>query len=427
VTATDTTTVRVRTAAAQDPGDLLARLPEGVVFAWVRHGDGLVGWGEAHRVPVGTGAGRFPAAVAALEGWFAAADVDREIDGAGTGPVAFASMTFDPRTQGSQLVIPRVVVGRSGGRCWITTVGGAAATLPDPTPLPEPTRIRYAGASAPEVRWLEAVDAVAGEIRTEGPLQKVVLARDLQVWSAEPLDVRPILRRLSARFSGCWTFAAGGLVGATPELLVRRRGTAVESLVLAGSAPRGRDRAQDDEAAAALARSHKDRVEHDLAVGSVVEVLTGLCSAVEAEDEPHLLRLANVQHLATRVTGTLLQPLSALAVAGALHPTAAVCGTPVEDAMGRIRELERMDRGRYSGPVGWVDAAGDGEFGIALRCAEISGTRGRLFAGAGIVGESLPELELEETRLKLRAMQSALEATPAAPYSSGGRKPPSSV
>jgi menaquinone-specific isochorismate synthase len=146
-----------------------------------------------------------------------------------------------------------------------------------------------------------------------------------------------------------------------------------------------------------------------LAVESVSEVLARICSSVVVSARPELLKLANVQHLATSITGSLRQPWSALEVAGLLHPTAAVCGTPRNSALELIREVEGMDRGRYGGPVGWVDAGGNGEFGIALRCAEVHGARARLFAGNGIVSESLPEDELEETRLKLRAMQSALE------------------
>ncbi|MGH8887374.1 MAG: chorismate-binding protein, partial [Egibacteraceae bacterium] len=139
------------------------------------------------------------------------------------------------------------------------------------------------------------------------------------------------------------------------------------------------------------------------------QALHPLCARLEADADPWLLRLDNVAHLATRFRGVLTRPVPSLDLVGALHPTAAVCGTPTAAALDRIRALERMDRGRYAGPVGWTDAHGDGEWAIALRCAEVDGPRARLFAGAGIVAGSLPEGELEETRLKLRAMQSALE------------------
>lgn len=411
-------TVVARTVRIPDPGDLLARLPDDNPLAWIRHGDGLIAWGEAQRIPVATGDTRFAAAGASLQAWFESVLVEREVIGPGTGPVAFASFTFDWRTGGSSIVVPRAVVGRRDEDCWMTVIGdqttsGAIAepvVLPPAAALPPANRVRYAGATISELAWL---DTVAGAVRSvvEAGMEKVVLARDLKVWAAEPLDVRVLARRMSERFDGCWTFVHDGLVGATPELLVRRTPSGVESIVLAGSTGRGRDLDEDKRLGEALLASTKDQVEHELAVASVVDGLRAVCSGVRPEPRPTLLRLANVQHLATRVTAALPQNLSALALAGALHPTAAVCGTPRLAAMEFIRNNEGMDRGRYSGPVGWVDAQGNGEFGIALRCAEVTGSRSRLFAGAGIVGQSLPELELEETRLKLRAMQSALEVT----------------
>ena len=403
---------RVRTVRIDDPGDLLARLPSTDPLAWIRHGDGLVGWGVAHRVDVGTGATRFADADQALRGWFDDAAIQREVDGPGTGPVAFASFTFDGNTAGSSMVIPHVIVGRRDGECWMTVVGDEDVALPPAQPLPPPTRVRYAGATVSEVAWLEQVAKAARGVRS-GALDKVVLARDLQVWAADPLDVRVLARRMVERFDGCWTFIHAGLVGATPELLVRRCGEGIESIVLAGSIGRAPDLDEDKRLGETLLASAKDQVEHRLAAASVVDGLASIpgIDRLSADPSPWLLRLANVQHLATRVTATLPGAVSALNLAGALHPTAAVCGTPRREAMDLIRGGEGMDRGRYSGPVGWVDADGNGEFGIAIRCADVSGTRARLFAGAGIVGESLPEMELEETRLKLRAMQSALEVT----------------
>jgi menaquinone-specific isochorismate synthase len=191
--------------------------------------------------------------------------------------------------------------------------------------------------------------------------------------------------------------------------LVRRRGLDVESLVLAGSAARGRDAAADGRLGFDLLHSAKDLDEHRPALESVRSVLSEVCSQLGSDAEPFLLKLPNVQHLATKLWGRLASPLSALELAGSLHPTAAICGTPTTVARELIHSLEGMERARYSGPVGWISASGDGEWGIALRCAELNGGRGRLFAGSGIVKGSLPEAELEETRLKLRAMQAALE------------------
>ena len=401
----------VRTVRIDDPGDLLSRLPADAPLAWIRQGDGLIGWGEAHTIDVPLGDGRMTAADAAFTDWLATVSVERELDGPGTGPVAFASFTFDWDVPGSRLVVPRVVLGRRDNVAWLTTFEDTAAAVPSELQLPPPVRVRYAGSSVSEMAWLESVAGAAAAVRDSSELAKVVLARDLRVWASDALDVRVLARRMAERFDGCWTFINSGLVGATPELLVRRLGERVESIVLAGSIGRAADIDDDKQLGESLLSSTKDRVEHDIAVASVVERLSGVCAEVAADREPWLLRLANVQHLATRVGARADGTRSALSLAGVLHPTAAVCGTPRAEAMQRIRDTEGMDRGRYSGPVGWVDGDGNGEFGIALRCAEVTGNTARLFAGAGIVGESLPELELEETRLKLRAMQSALEAT----------------
>lgn len=392
----------------EDPGDLLAHLPDETGVAWVRRGEGFVGWGRAASVPVPRETGRFAAVARDL----ASLLCDRPPSplGPGTGPLAFASFTFDPLSAGSVVSLPLEVLGRRDGHAWRTSLGGDAGDPPAPLRLlpdePEPV---YGGSAVPELRWLEAVTRTAAEIRAGGALRKVVLARDLLVSSAHRIDAGRLAGRLAARFPDCWTFVCAGLVGATPELLLRKHGSLVTSIVLAGSAPRGRDAGEDQRQGEALLTSAKDRDEHELAVSSVRDVLTDRCTGLMVEGTPALLRLANVQHLATTVRGRLAGSESALELAGALHPTAAVGGTPTPLALERIRALEGMDRGRYSGPVGWVDAQGDGEFGIALRCAELSEGGARLFAGAGIVGESLPEAELEETRLKLRAIQSCLE------------------
>jgi menaquinone-specific isochorismate synthase len=404
-----TVSLTARTIALDGPLDLLWTLPDPRGYVWVHHGAGLVGWGEHLRIEIGAGGERFDEAEDRLRRVFDQARVEDEVGDFGTGPVAFGAFTFDDARRGSALVIPKVVVGQAEGRSWLTTVGGH-----DPPPLraqpspSAPARIRYAGSSVSEVNWLEAVSDAVAAIKGGG-LRKVVLARDLLVWSKSELEPRALAQRLAQRYPECFTFFCDGLIGATPELLVRRRGSRVESTVLAGSAPRGATSQDDDRLGHSLLASVKDLDEHTPAREAVEGVLASLCSSLEVDPEPWLLRLANVQHLATRLRGTLTERLSALEIAGRLHPTPAICGTPTPDALGIIAALEGLDRARYSGPVGWVSAKGDGEWGIALRCAELSGNRARLFAGAGIVADSLPEDELEETRIKLRAMQSALE------------------
>lgn len=383
---------------------------------WLRRGEGHAGWGAALHVALGTGPERFERAAATLAEVADAALVDDPVGVPGGGLVGFASFTFDERTTGSVLHVPRRIVGRRDGRTWLTRIDGPDLTDDVPGPAgtshvdPLRDRVRFAGSSMPEVHWLEAVATATKRIEA-GELDKVVLARDHAVWSKEPFDPVWLATRLARRFPDCFTFLVDDLIGATPELLVRRAGRDVTSLALAGTTARGTTPDDDRDLGAALLSSDKDRREHDFAARSVVDALRGTCTDLTGSDEPFLLRLDNVQHLATEVTGHLADPAtSVLELAGRLHPTAAVGGTPRDVAVRMIRELEGMDRGRYAGPVGWATADGDGEFGIALRCAELSGARARLFAGAGIVAGSLPEDELEETRVKLRAMQGALDA-----------------
>lgn len=407
---------------------LLAAAPTASPLAWVRHGEGLVAWGEATRIQPGPGAERILRADAAFEQLAAQAEIEDPVARPGSGLVAFGSFSFDARTGGSVLIVPRRVLGRRDGVTWLTTIDpvdppdGPAVDDVDPPPPPRThppavvvrDRPRYAGSSQPDLYWLEAVAAAITRITADDGLEKVVLARDHAVWSREPFDAADLARRLAVRFPGCHTFVVDGLVGATPELLLARRGAQVSSRVLAGTVGRDPDPVRDEALGAGLLESAKDRWEHELAARSVAQVLGPRCARLTHGEAPSLLRLDNVMHLATTFDGELTAPTRALELVHALHPTAAVGGTPRARATALIRELEGMDRGRYAAPVGWTDADGDGEWGIALRCAELSGARARLFAGVGVVDASLPEAELEETRLKLLAMQAALGSDPAA-------------
>jgi menaquinone-specific isochorismate synthase len=422
----------VRTVAIRDPGDLLAALPAPATVAWLHDGDGMAGWGEAARLTLPAGTDRFTSGEKWLRELCDSARVTDEVGAPGTGLVALGSFTFDPASDGSVLVIPRVLLARRDGRSWLTTIGegtgGEAEALspalraalsagapPAPSQAPAHTRNGSAGGlrwsdgslSAPE--WEQAVTAAVRRIRA-GELAKVVLARDLHAVAPAPIDVPALLARLAARSAGSYTFVVAGLAGSSPELLVRREGSSVSSLVLAGTAPRGGSPAEDEELSAALLSSAKEAEEHRYAAESVAEVLAPLCERLEVAAGPALLRLADVQHLATPMRGTLARDASALTLAALLHPSAAVCGTPTETAMEVIRELEGMDRGRYAGPVGWVDDRGNGEWCIALRCGEISGAQARLIAGCGIVADSRPRAELAETVAKFRPMRQALES-----------------
>src|SRR5579859_509652 len=416
-----TQTLPVRTIAIADPGDLITRLPEPAAVAWVRRGEGLIGWGEAARITLPAGEDRFTVAGKWFRSLLDSAEIDDEVGVPGSGPVAFGSFSFDPTSDGSVLTLPRAVLGRRNGQAWLTTIG-SPSEIGDPLRVMTPGQVLWHDGSLTAPDWERAVAAAVSSIKA-GRLRKVVLARDLYATAPEPLDPRVLLHRLATRYPDCYTFACCGLVGATPELLVRREAAEISALVLAGTTPRGKDAASDQALGAALLSSAKDIEEHGYAVAGVRQALTPLCEKLDVDPSPFLLKLANVQHLATALTGTLAPQQdqgtqlgggagpapSSLAVAAALHPTAAVCGTPTDTAMELIRELEGMDRGRYAGPVGWLDAQGNGEWGIAMRCAEIEGARARLFAGCGIVAGSDPAAELAEAQAKFRPMQDALE------------------
>ncbi len=410
----------VRTVAIADPGNLLERIPQPDVVAWVHHGAGLAGWGEAVRVTLPAGEDRFTAGEKWLRSVFDTADVDNQVKVRGSGPVAFGTFTFDASSDGSVLVVPRVLLGRDGrGQAWVTVVtqpGEAPGSdpgwrLPAGSRLAAPADLQWQDGSLPGPRWEQAVAEAVAAIKA-GSLHKVVLARDVFATAAAPIEPRILLRRLARRYPDCFTFSCDGMIGATPELLISRAGREVSALVLGGTLPRGADQAEDLALGEELLASAKNHEEHAYAVVSIREALEPLCATLDVDARPALLKFPNLQHLGTRVRGTLADrgtPKSALALAAAMHPPAAVCGTPTGTALELIRDLEHMNRERYAGPVGWVDAEGNGEWGIAIRCAQLSGRTARLFAGCGIVAGSEPAAELAETLVKLQPMRGALE------------------
>ena len=403
---------RVRSVPIADPGRLVDALPTPTVVSWTRGTDGFAAWGEAARFTT-NGANRFTEAAQWWRRAVASAAIDDQVAVPGSGALAFASFTFDDGPSDSVVIVPQVVVGRRDGASWITTVGDVDPTAVGVTPVTEPGQVRYSDGDVSSARYEAAVAEAVRRIDA-GEIDKVVLARDMVAMAEAPLDVRALLQRLAMRYPSCWTFAVDGLIGSTPELLVRRTGDHVVSRVLAGTTPRSTDAVVDARHAAELLASDKDRIEHELAVRSVADSLGPFCSDMVVPRAPEVVRLANVQHLQTDVTGRLANGESALDLAAALHPTAAVCGTPTGVARNVIRELEGMDRGRYAGPVGWIDSRGDGAFGIALRCAQINlddpGTL-RMFAGCGIVAGSTPSNELAEAQTKFLAIREALESS----------------
>ncbi|MBG0738085.1 isochorismate synthase [Paeniglutamicibacter antarcticus] len=424
-------------------------------LCWIRRGEGLVAFGELTRFS-GTGPERFADAEQWWKALLSSSHAQDSVRLPGTGPVAFGSFAFSKTSSfESRLIIPALVVGFRAGLVWLTqmtldggplTAAGAHAALgllidsaarpqpgspgplsPEPLspePLsPEPLSPEEANTEPPEAvvssgalseqDWLAAVAAGVSAIES-GALEKVVLARDIVATFAEPVSRPAILQALTERYSECWTYGVEGLVGATPEILIKVEGRTAQARVLAGTLDR--EDAPEDAAGFArevLAGSIKQRQEHDFAVRSLTRQLAPFAVDLFFPPEPFILELPNVWHLASDVNAELADvdghlPTS-LALVEALHPTAAVCGTPRSEAGALIRELEGLDRGPYAGPVGWLDGSGNGEWGIALRGAVLENpTTARLYAGCGIVAASDPEAELAETWAKFRPMLQAL-------------------
>lgn len=394
------------------PGNLLDLLPVETPVAWLRRGQGIVAWGVAARCPT-SGADRFADTVDWWRAVSTSAVVRDEVRCPGTGLISVGSFGFADDPGDSVLVVPRVVVGTRGDRSWVTVVSDdeipAQPELLVHHDVATPRNVVFADGAMSGAAWETVVAEAVCRIGA-GELEKVVLARDLIATADEGIDVRWPLRQLAAHYDMCWTFHVDGLFGATPELLVRRERGLVTSRVLAGTIRRTGDDRHDLALAGELARSSKDLEEHEYAVRSVAESLAPYCSSMNVPEVPFVLHLPNVMHLATDVAGVIhdADGASVLELAAALHPSAAVGGTPTKVAVEMIAEIEGMDRGRYAGPVGWMDADGDGEFGIALRSAEIDSEQVRLFAGCGIVADSDPAAELAEAQAKFVPVRDAL-------------------
>jgi menaquinone-specific isochorismate synthase len=398
------------------PTDPLAALPEPTgTLSFVSGGEGIVGWGSYARLSV-----RGPDAADVIARWWAdlcaGFDVDDAVGLSGSGPVVFVSLAFSPDDE-SVAVVPRTVVGSRNGRRFRTTVGGDDGFVAPATPVRSPGRVCYSDGSQPVTEFVASVAAAVQHIRSGG-LRKVVLAHDLLATTEFPLDERHLLAGLAAAYPTCWTFAVDGLIGASPEMLLSRHGRKVSSRVLAGTAwPEHAGEHTAGTVATHLLGSGKDLAEHAYAVDSVAEVLRQVSSDVRIPRSPRALPLANLTHLVTDITARLPSQArrdprsasSALALAARLHPTAAVGGTPRSAALDLIRRLEPGRRGRYAAPVGWLDSHGDGEFAIALRCAQIEGDQVRLLAGCGIVADSDPGTEAREAQVKMIPIRDALE------------------
>ncbi len=368
---------------------------------WLRNGAGIAGRGEALRVPVAR-----TAEVLAEIG------VDDPLDRPGTGAVAVGALPF---SGGGELIVPAQVVGRSeDGVAWVTTISRDGVADPahiDPTEpgltAASPSRFEVNPTVDPDA-WMKTVVEARDRI-TAGDLTKAVLAREVIITADSAIPPSLVVARLRRAYPSCMLFSIDGFVGASPELLVARSGDRVRAQPMAGTAPRSGDPSADARLAASLLASEKDRWEHQITIDMVHDTLLGWCSYLDAEAEPSVVSVANVQHLATAVTGRLSVPEpSVLELVEALHPTPAVGGEPRATALELIADLEPADRGRYGGPVGWVDAAGNGAWAVGIRSAELDGTHARVFAGVGVVSDSDPDAELAETRAKFQAVLNAI-------------------
>ncbi len=399
-------TLRATTTRLDADVDLLAVAgADGVVFE--KGDDGLAGRGEALRIEIP----RLDAdAIATVTDALAAIAVDDAVGRPGTGPVAFAALPFSPDAAAA-FVVPELIVGHSAdGTRWVTRVGTAATDLPllaETADAPRARRFEVEAVQDPD--WWKGVVRDATKHIADGTFDKVVLAREVRVTADAPISRHGLLARLRRAFPGCFSFAVGAMVGASPELLVSRSGETVRAHPMAGTAPRGGDPATDARLAASLLASAKDRAEHQITIDMVWETLLPFCSYVDSEPEPSVVAVANVQHLASLVEGRLsTPPASVLELVRALHPTPAVSGWPLAPALAHLAEYEGLDRDRYAGAVGWVDAAGNGTWAVGIRSAIVDGHVARLFAGVGVVADSDPAAELAETDAKFQAVLSAI-------------------
>jgi menaquinone-specific isochorismate synthase len=435
--------------AAADVDLLAAAGSDGVL--WQHEGFGLAGRGTALRIELPRGLTGTDA-VAGVAGRLAAIQRCDDLAGPGTGAVALGALPFVRDAPGA-LVVPRVMIGRRDGEAWITTIAGpgggpAAARLAErmiadalggfTDPRPGPSQFTLTSMMDHDAWGGLVADAVARIDR--GALGKVVLARQVDVTANRPFVTSDVLSRLLALYPTCMVFRIDGFLGASPELLIERRGAHVASHPLAGTIGRSGDLATDEALIAGLLASPKERREHAYVIDGLRRTLGPVCNRLDVPDKPTVLELRNVSHLATRLSGVLtagpagpgaspggpartagwpvpsgdepghpgLRVPSALQLVARVHPTPAVGGTPTDEAVAYIGEVEGFDRGRYAGPVGWMDARGDGSWAIGLRSADVDGHRASLYAGVGVVAGSRPRAELAETQLKLQALLAAL-------------------
>ncbi len=406
----------VRTLRIDEPVDLLAHIPPGLSGAWLRHGQGLVAVGTAWSVRT-AGPHRFSVASAAFQHLAARSRIDDEVRTRASGLIALGSFSYaDASTRPSTLMVPRAVLGVEEGEAFLTVVGSGtepevpaswrdlfpstprAADRPDLDVDPEHTPEQYRAL----VR--EAVAAIQG-----GQAQKVVLSELTTVRSTTPIDVAPLVAGLAREYPSTWVYHLEDVVGASPEMLAQTEDGRVFSRVLAGTRPVAEGGELSEQDRRSFRGDAKERSEHAFAVDSVVDRLVDVAFDVSVSPEPFVLRLPGLEHLASDVSASLLRGVTSLDVAARLHPSAAVSGTPRDEADEIIAHLEPRDRGGYASPVGWMDANGDGQWAIALRMAHLVDEHTvTLQAGGGLVAASDPVSEHAEVLAKNRPMLRAL-------------------
>jgi menaquinone-specific isochorismate synthase len=416
-----------RTVALANPPDLLDVAGDDGLLWRDEHG-GMAAHGVALRLEMPGGLAN-PVAVRGVGEALRAIAVEDEVGLPGCGPVAIGALPFDPEAFGS-LVVPERIVGRRGEQAWLTTIGpdgadpvdaiewlgqaGSLARAPAP-PLShligalEPPDEFSLTPSLPHADWKAIIAAAVKRIAARD-FDKVVLARRIDIAANRPFVISDVLARLVALYPSCMVYSIDGFIGASPELLISRYGDRVTSHPLAGTVARSGDAHSDEALVTGLMASPKARREHQVVVDVLRAALAPVCVELDVPDRPSVLGLRNVSHLASEITARLDRATleTALELVARIHPTPAVGGAPTPAALQYLQAVEGFDRGRYAGPVGWVDAEGDGAWAIGIRCAEIDGPRARLFAGNGVVAESDPADELAETQLKLQALLAAL-------------------
>ena len=378
--------------------------------AFIYAKQGLIGWGEEHRLET-TGPNRVLALDSLWKDLVAQAEITDEVNLSGSGLISFGSIAFSDQSKTtSVLVIPKVVVGKQGDTLWLTTINIDQAEALKLINLDSNfTSVSFEPGQISTEQYLLNVEKGL-EVITSGQVEKVVLARDLSASVSKDFNINPAIRKLEKKFDSCYIYSVAGMFGASPELLVKVSHSEFSARVLAGTAGRGTDPSVDQAIGSALIESPKNRAEHKFAIDSLVASLSEFTKKITVDAEPFSIALPNLWHLASDVKAMLSSESTSLQVVNALHPSAAVAGTPRDKALEVIEEIENVDRGRYAGPVGWLGADGDGDgvWAIALRGAQLTEGKLTAFAGCGIVAGSDAQAELDEAILKFKPIVDSL-------------------